>query len=151
MGRAAHDGVPAKAISSVLKEVHMRKWVWVFWLIAVLGTAMAAVVRVDVDIKLRGITLAPDRVVVGAVGGLRVVRFDPVREREADGVAIVYDSGSALVVREYTLEFERLGLTRVSKVDGPKRTVLTYRGVDRTFRAVFTDRGRETEVRVFVN
>jgi hypothetical protein len=142
---------PIKTISSVLKEVRMRKLWWVFSLIAVLGTAMAAVIRVDVDVKLRGIVLVPDRVVVGALGGLRVVRFDPVRERDVDGVAIVYDSGSALVVRAYTLEFERLGLTRVSKIDGPRRTVLTYRGPERTFRAVFTDRGRETEVRVFVN
>jgi hypothetical protein len=127
----------------------MQRLMWVFP-ISVLSTLMAEGTKVDVDVKRPGIALGSDRVVVGALDGLRVTHFDPVREGDADGVAIVYNAVSMRVVGTYILEFERLGLVRTSRVDAAQRTTLTYRDAARTFRTVFTNRGRETEVRVFV-
>jgi hypothetical protein len=125
----------------------MQRLMWVFPIV-VLNTAAAT--TVEVNLERQGIALEYQRVVIGALTGLRVVRFNPVRERNLDGVSIVHHGPTTRVIRAYLLEFERLGLVRASKIDGPRRTTLIHRDLERTFRTVFTNRGRETEVRVFV-
>jgi hypothetical protein len=126
----------------------MQRLMWVFPIV-VLNTA-TAVTTVEMNPKQKGIAFEHQRVVIGALTGLRVVGFNPVRERNLDGVSIVHAALPTRVVRAYLLEFERLGLVRASKIDDFRRTTLIYRDAERTFRAVFTNRGRETEVRVFV-
>ena len=130
----------------------MRKIVFagIVGLVFALAFAQAGSFRLSVNLGVRGIALEADRVVFGVFPGFGVVRHAQIRERSADGVAIVYRAGHRAVALAYALEFERQGWVRVSRVDGPRRTLLTYRGPERTVRVVLNDWGAQTEARAFI-